>query len=113
MKGTDLLAVVAPSMVGLVGVLTSGPHTAVAWAALLGLGQGGQLSLALTMVNLRPRDAATTANLSTAEAIGRHDLGAGPRRTTAQRPQFGDGKIDRHLPRPTTALCARTGRVGR
>lgn len=77
------VGVVALSVAGLIGVLAGGPHSAVMWAVvwaiLLGLGQGGQLSLALTMVNLRSQDAETTASLSTmAQSIGYLIAALGP-----------------------------------
>ncbi|WOC11876.1 CynX/NimT family MFS transporter [Gordonia sp. MP11Mi] len=73
------VAVVALSVIGLVGILVSGPHLALLWAVVLGLGQGGQLSFALTAINLRARDSATAANLSTmAQSIGYLIAALGP-----------------------------------
>lgn len=73
------VVVVALSIAGLFGVLTAGPHLAVVWAVLLGLGQGGQLSLALSMVNLRSRNTTTAAGLSTMmQSIGYLIAAAGP-----------------------------------
>ncbi|WP_159103222.1 MFS transporter [Tsukamurella sp. 1534] len=85
-SGQRLLAaaVVALSTVGLAGVLTAGPHTAAAWAVLLGLGQGGQLSLALTLVNLRAPTTDAAAGLSTmVQSIGYLVAATGPLLTGA------------------------------
>ncbi|MCF8569223.1 MFS transporter [Gordonia sp. HY002] len=73
------VSVVALSVLGLTGVLVSGQHLALCWAVLLGLGQGGQLSFALAAMNLRARDAATVAQLSTmAQSIGYLIAALGP-----------------------------------
>ena len=73
------IAVVALSVAGLIGVLAGGVELAVVWAILLGLGQGGQLSLALTMINLRAPNTATATSLSTmAQSIGYLVAAAGP-----------------------------------
>lgn len=78
------VGVVALSVAGLVGVLASGSLAAVVWAVLLGLGQGGQLSLALAMINLRTPDVATAADLSTmAQSIGYLIAALGPIATGA------------------------------
>lgn len=73
------VGVVTLSAAGLIGILVSGPHFAVMWAILLGFGQGGQLSLALAMINLRTRDASTAADLSTmTQSIGYLIAALGP-----------------------------------
>lgn len=73
------IGVVALSIAGLLGVLFTGPQFAVGWAILLGLGQGGQLSLALSMVNLRSPTTGTAAGLSTMmQSIGYLVAAAGP-----------------------------------
>lgn len=73
------VAVVCLSVVGLVGVLTGGSAGAVVWAALLGLGQGGELALALTFVNLRAATASHATSLSTmAQSIGYLVAAIGP-----------------------------------
>ncbi len=80
LKNQSLLAcaVVALSALGLIGVL-SGSGEPVMWAILLGLGQGGQLSLALTLVNLRAGSASITTSLSTmAQSAGYLIAAAGP-----------------------------------
>lgn len=71
-------AVVAPSVVGLIGMLSDSGEP-VLWAILLGLGQGGQLSLALTLVNLRATSASITTSLSTmAQSVGYLIAAIGP-----------------------------------
>lgn len=80
------IAVVGLSGAGLLGVLAGGVGGAVAWAVLLGLGQGGQLSLALTLVNLRAATASMTTSLSTmAQSIGYLVAAVGPVATGAIR----------------------------
>ncbi len=68
------------SVAGLVGVhIGGGSGSVLLWAILLGLGQGGQLSLALSLVNLRSRDAAAAADLSTmVQSIGYLIAALGP-----------------------------------
>ncbi|MDF0528951.1 MFS transporter [Tsukamurella sp. 8F] len=81
MRDQRLLAVgvVVPSVAGLIGLLTSGSHAALLWAVLLGSGQGGQLSLALALINLRARDSTTVAGLSTmVQSIGYLIAASGP-----------------------------------
>ncbi len=58
------VAVVALMAVGIAGLLAAPVAGAWVWAALLGVGQGGALGLALTMMVLRTRDAHTAARLS-------------------------------------------------
>ncbi|MBY6537915.1 MFS transporter [Rhodococcus sp. BP-349] len=73
------VTVVALSVAGLTGVLVGDTGMATVSAVLLGLGQGGQLSLALTLMNLRSRSAATTTSLSTmAQSIGYLVAALGP-----------------------------------
>ncbi|MDI9896934.1 MFS transporter [Rhodococcus sp. IEGM 1381] len=73
------IAVVALSVAGLIGVLAGSIELAPVWAILLGLGQGGQLSLALTLINLRAPNTATATSLSTmAQSIGYLVAAAGP-----------------------------------
>ncbi|MDZ7914806.1 MAG: MFS transporter [Rhodococcus sp. (in: high G+C Gram-positive bacteria)] len=73
------VAVVALSVAGLTGVLVGGTGAAVFWAVLLGLGQGGQLSLALTLINLRSPTASTATSLSSmAQSIGYLVAALGP-----------------------------------
>lgn len=84
------LAVVACSAAGLIGVLSTGTHLALLWAVLLGLGQGGQLSLALTLMNLRSATAAQATSLSTmAQSIGYLIAATGPVLTGAVRSASG------------------------
>ncbi|MFC8182276.1 hypothetical protein ACFULT_25685 [Rhodococcus sp. NPDC057297] len=73
------VAVVALSFAGLIGVLVGSAGLAVVWAILLGLGQGGQLSLALTLINLRAPNTCTATSLSTmAQSIGYLIAALGP-----------------------------------
>ncbi|WP_235831462.1 MFS transporter [Gordonia zhaorongruii] len=73
------VAVTALSVCGLIGVASGGTDGAFVWAVILGLGQGGQLSLALTMINLRAASASTAASLSTmAQSIGYLVAATGP-----------------------------------
>lgn len=73
------VGVVALSVVGLIGVLVGSVGAAVVWAILLGLGQGGQLSLALTLINLRAENAAVATSLSTmAQSVGYLVAAVGP-----------------------------------
>lgn len=80
-----LLALVAVSLpiVGLSGVITGGTGAsmdwALVWAVILGLGQGAQLSLALTLINLRAASASMTTSLSTmAQSAGYVIAATGP-----------------------------------
>ncbi|NKY50984.1 MFS transporter [Nocardia vermiculata] len=71
-------AMVALSVAGLLGVLSNTGEPLI-WAILLGLGQGGQLSLALTLVNVRAASAPIATSLSTmAQSIGYLIAAAGP-----------------------------------
>nr|WP_314143935.1 MFS transporter [uncultured Rhodococcus sp.] len=73
------VAVVLPTVAGLVGVLSAADSWALLWAVLLGLGQGGQLSLALTLMNLRAATARDAASLSSmAQSVGYVLAACGP-----------------------------------
>ncbi|OZD66666.1 hypothetical protein CH272_08095 [Rhodococcus sp. 05-340-1] len=72
-------AVVLPRVAGLLGVLSSADSWALLWAVLLGLGQGGQLSLAMTLMNLRAATARDAASLSSmAQTVGYMLAACGP-----------------------------------
>jgi CP family cyanate transporter-like MFS transporter len=58
--GVVLVVLVGSGLLGLALV----PGAAAAWVVLVGLGQGGGISLALTLMALRARDAARTSELS-------------------------------------------------
>ncbi|MFE7118213.1 CynX/NimT family MFS transporter [Streptomyces sp. NPDC057654] len=58
------VGVVVLMAAGIAGLLVAPVAGAWVWAALLGVGQGGALGLALTMMVLRTRDAHTAARLS-------------------------------------------------
>ncbi|MEU2515187.1 CynX/NimT family MFS transporter [Streptomyces syringium] len=66
MRSQRLLAVVVVLFMaaGITGLLVAPVAGAWLWAVLLGIGQGGALGLALTMMVLRTRDAHTAARLS-------------------------------------------------
>lgn len=73
------VAVVLPTVAGLLGVLSSADSWALLWAVLLGLGQGGQLSLAMTLMNLRAATARDAASLSSmAQTVGYMLAACGP-----------------------------------
>jgi len=57
------VVIVALITTGLVGLILA-PDAAVLWVVPLGLGQGGGISLALTLMALRTEDAARTSELS-------------------------------------------------
>ncbi|MGF0115972.1 CynX/NimT family MFS transporter [Promicromonospora sp. Marseille-Q5078] len=57
------VVIVALITAGLVGLILA-PDAAVLWVVLLGLGQGGGISLALTLMALRTENAARTSELS-------------------------------------------------
>ncbi|WP_037165963.1 MFS transporter [Rhodococcoides fascians] len=73
------VAVTLPTCVGLLGIVSSADSWALVWAVLLGLGQGGQLSLAMTLINLRASNARDAASLSSmAQTVGYVLAAAGP-----------------------------------
>ncbi|MEU6770742.1 MFS transporter [Streptomyces sp. NPDC046759] len=73
------LAVVLCSAAGLTGLLLAPVTGALVWAVLLGLGQGGELGLALTLINLRSSHPAQTAALSgMAQSVGYCLAACGP-----------------------------------
>ena len=72
-------ATVALTASGLVGLLIAPGSGALAWAVLLGLGQGAALSLALLMIVLRAGDDETAARLSSmAQGVGYTLAALGP-----------------------------------
>ncbi|MDI9931104.1 MFS transporter [Rhodococcus sp. IEGM 1354] len=73
------VAVTLPTCVGLLGIVSAADSWALVWAILLGLGQGGQLSLAMTLMNLRASNARDAASLSSmAQTVGYVLAAAGP-----------------------------------
>ena len=67
------------TLAGLFGCLYAPIDGLWGWAIVLGLGQGGTFSLALTMIVLRSRDAHVAANLSgMAQGIGYTVASMGP-----------------------------------
>lgn len=66
-------------LVGIGGILFAPVSTAYVWAGVAGLGSGASFSLALTLIVLRSRDAATAARLSgMAQAVGYLLAASGP-----------------------------------
>ncbi|MET7762445.1 MFS transporter [Streptomyces sp. NPDC005336] len=66
MRAQRLLGVVVAALMasGIAGLLVAPAAGAWVWAALIGIGQGGSVGLALTMMVLRTGDAHTSARLS-------------------------------------------------
>jgi CP family cyanate transporter-like MFS transporter len=74
-----ILVVMLLTLAGLFGCLYAPLDGLWGWAILLGLGQGGTFSLALTLIVLRSRDAHVAANLSgMAQGIGYTLASIGP-----------------------------------
>ncbi|MCB5911565.1 CynX/NimT family MFS transporter [Streptomyces pinistramenti] len=78
MRSQRLLGVAVSALMacGVVGLLVAPVAGAWLWAALLGVGQGGALGLALTMMVLRSGDAHTAARLSGMAQTGGYLLAA-------------------------------------
>ncbi|MFH8567549.1 CynX/NimT family MFS transporter [Streptomyces sp. NPDC017993] len=78
MRRQRLLGVTVSSLMasGVAGLLVAPAAGAWLWAALLGIGQGGALGLALTMMVLRSGDAHTAARLSGMSQTGGYLLAA-------------------------------------
>lgn len=71
--------VLAFTLTGLLGCLYASLDTLMVWAVILGLGQGGTFSMALSLIVLRTPDAATAARLSgMAQGIGYTLASLGP-----------------------------------
>lgn len=71
--------VLALSLAGLLGCLYAPTNTLMIWAVILGLGQGGSFSMALSLIVLRSPDAATAARLSgMAQGVGYALASLGP-----------------------------------
>jgi CP family cyanate transporter-like MFS transporter len=74
-----IVVVMGLSLAGLFGCLYAPLSSLWAWAIILGLGQGGAFSLALSLIVLRSRDAHVAANLSSmAQGIGYTIASIGP-----------------------------------
>jgi MFS transporter, CP family, cyanate transporter len=70
---------VALTAIGLAGVMLAPSSTALVWVVIMGLGQGGALSLALLMIVLRAGDDNTAARLSSmAQGFGYLLAATGP-----------------------------------
>ena len=65
------VALVASAVVGLVGILFAPTWTVLAWAVLQGIGQGGLIAVAMTVIVLRSPDSHVAAHLSgMAQGVG-------------------------------------------
>ena len=74
-----IVLVMSMTLAGLFGCLYASIEGLWGWAIVLGLGQGGTFSLALTLIVLRSRDAHVAANLSgMAQGIGYTVASMGP-----------------------------------
>ena len=74
-----IVLVMGMTLAGLFGCLYAPIDGLWGWAIVLGLGQGGTFSLALTLIVLRSRDAHVAANLSgMAQGIGYTVASMGP-----------------------------------
>jgi CP family cyanate transporter-like MFS transporter len=74
-----VVAVTAMTLLGLLGCLYGPPVLAIIASGLLGIGQGGSMALALTIIVLRARDAGTAAELSgMSQSVGYTLASAGP-----------------------------------
>ena len=77
-------------LAGIMGCFYAPLGTAWAWAALLGLGQGGLLGVALTIILLRAPNAAVAARLSgMAQGVGYTLAAGGPLLVGLMRQAFG------------------------
>jgi CP family cyanate transporter-like MFS transporter len=70
------LAMLASTIVGLLGSLYASPATVWLWAILLGIGQGGNFGVALTVIVLRSRDQHVAARLSSMAQSGGYTIAA-------------------------------------
>lgn len=78
-QGPWVVAVSAPNVVGLLGLLLAPSAAPWVWSLLLGLGTGASFPLALALVVLRSRDGAATARLSAAaQGVGYLLAATGP-----------------------------------
>jgi CP family cyanate transporter-like MFS transporter len=76
---TVLAVVMTLTLIGLLGCLYAPISSVWLWIVVLGLGQGGTFSMALTLLALRAPDATTAASLSAmAQGIGYTLAAAGP-----------------------------------
>jgi CP family cyanate transporter-like MFS transporter len=93
MRNQSVLVIVSVGLVsaGYVGLMIAPAGGAWLWAVILGLGQGGAVSLALTLIVLRSPDPNTAAQLSgMAQAVGYVFAAFGPLAAGALR-QITDG----------------------
>ncbi|MFD6345181.1 CynX/NimT family MFS transporter [Streptomyces roseolus] len=106
------LVVLVTAMVaaGYAGLLVAPAEGAWLWAAVLGIGQGGALGLALTLIVLRTGDAATAARLSgMAQTVGYLLAAAGPLAAGALHQATGSWTVPIAL---VLGVCAAAAGVG-
>ncbi|MEU9855080.1 MFS transporter [Streptomyces sp. NPDC047974] len=106
------LVVLVTAMVaaGYAGLLVAPAEGAWLWAAVLGIGQGGALGLALTLIVLRTGDAPTAARLSgMAQTVGYLLAAAGPLAAGALHQATGSWTVPIAL---VLGVCAAAAGVG-
>ncbi|MEU2505967.1 MFS transporter [Streptomyces sp. NPDC007863] len=111
-RGQRPLVVLVTAMVaaGYAGLLVAPAEGAWLWAAVLGVGQGGALGLALTLIVLRTGDAPTAARLSgMAQTVGYLMAAAGPLAAGALHQATGSWTVPIAL---VLGVCAAAAGVG-
>ncbi|MFF2779649.1 CynX/NimT family MFS transporter [Streptomyces sp. NPDC058052] len=112
MRGQRPLVVLVTTMVaaGYAGLLVAPAEGAWLWSAVLGVGQGGALGLALTLIVLRTKDAPTAARLSgMSQTVGYLMAAAGPLAAGALHQATGSWTLPISL---VLAVCAAAAGVG-
>ncbi|WP_031003217.1 CynX/NimT family MFS transporter [Streptomyces sp. NRRL F-5727] len=95
---------------GYAGLLVAPAEGAWLWSAVLGIGQGGALGLALTLIVLRTKDAPTAARLSgMAQTVGYLMAAAGPLAAGALHQATGSWTLPISL---VLGVCAAAAGVG-
>ncbi|WP_030752261.1 MFS transporter [Streptomyces griseus] len=112
MRSQRPLVVLVTSLVaaGYAGLLVAPAEGAWLWSAVLGVGQGGALGLALTLIVLRTKDAPTAARLSgMSQTVGYLMAAAGPLAAGALHQATGSWTLPISL---VLAVCAAAAGVG-
>ncbi|MFD4371451.1 CynX/NimT family MFS transporter [Streptomyces sp. NPDC058486] len=112
MRSQRPLVVLVTTMVaaGYAGLLVAPAEGAWLWSAVLGIGQGGALGLALTLIVLRTKDAPTAARLSgMAQTVGYLLAAAGPLAAGALHQATGSWSLPIAL---VLGVCAAAAGVG-
>ncbi|MFI8511513.1 CynX/NimT family MFS transporter [Streptomyces sp. NPDC085460] len=112
MRSQRPLVVLVTTLVGAgyAGLLVAPAEGAWLWSAVLGIGQGGALGLALTLIVLRTKDAPTAARLSgMAQTVGYLLAAAGPLTAGALHQATGSWTLPISL---VLAVCAAAAGVG-